>query len=182
MPRLFIALCALILFSPFAKASALYDELLAAKIKLLGTSRPDPGMGLWAQQTNERLLSIIEGKWVDLGYSDLTSEDSMKKYCLKYGESFKKLTDYSFEIIAPIVPRAKHAIHKEYIFKTGMSYNYRWNIQQQMEVLGTLGGNGKQILRNANGTSALLMMTPNTLLEVDFDLGMPFIWGRCPAE
>lgn len=63
-----------------------------------------------------------------------------------------------------------------------MSYNYRWNIQQQMEVLGTLGGNGKQILRNANGTSALLMMTPNTLLEVDFDLGMPFIWGRCPAE
>ncbi|RWM13514.1 MAG: hypothetical protein EOR73_28730 [Mesorhizobium sp.] len=116
MLRLFATLCALILLSPMASASALYDELLAAKIKLLGTSRPDPGMGLWAQQTNERLLSIIEGKWVDLGYSDLTSEDSMKKYCLNYGESFKKLTD-SFEIIAPIVPRAKQAIHKEYIFK-----------------------------------------------------------------
>ncbi|WP_292664717.1 hypothetical protein, partial [Mesorhizobium sp.] len=63
MPRQFIALCALILFSPVAEASALYDELLAAKIKLLRTSKPEPGMGLWAQQTNERLLTIIEGKW-----------------------------------------------------------------------------------------------------------------------
>lgn len=140
-------------------------------------------MGLWAKQTNERLMSVIEGKWVDLGYSDLTSEDSMNKYCHKFGDYFKKLTDYSFEIISPIiVPRQPQAIHKEYIFKTGMSYNYRWNIQQQMDVFGTLAGNGAQILKSANGTSALLMMTPNTLLEVDFDLGMPFLWGRCPAE
>ncbi|MER8440375.1 hypothetical protein NKH36_27920 [Mesorhizobium sp. M1312] len=109
---------------------------MAAKIKLSGTSRPDPGMGLWAQQTNERLLSIIEGKWVDLGYFDLTSEDSMKKYCLKYGDSFKKLTDYSFEIISPIIPRAKQAIHKEDIFKTGMSYNYRWNIHSKWKSSG----------------------------------------------
>ncbi|CAH2401091.1 hypothetical protein MES4922_290015 [Mesorhizobium ventifaucium] len=42
--------------------------------------------------------------------------------------------------------------------------------------------NGKQILRYANGTSALMMTTPNTLFEVDFDLGIPFLWGRCPAE
>lgn len=118
-----------------ASASALYDELAAAKIKLLGTTRPGPGMGLWAQQTNERLMSLIEGKWIDLGYSDLTSEDNMNKYCDKFGESFKKLTDYSFDIIGPIT-RSKHAIHREYIFRTGISYNYRWNIEQQMEVLG----------------------------------------------
>ncbi|SIT57109.1 exported hypothetical protein [Mesorhizobium prunaredense] len=183
MPRLFIALCALILFPPMATASALYDELAAAKIKLLGTPRAGPGMGLWAQQTNERLLSAIEGKWFDLGYSDLTSEEGMKKYCLEYGVSFKKLTDYSFEMISQIrPPRAKQPIHKEYIFRTGMTYNFRWNVQQQMDVQGTLGGNGKQILRYANGTSALMMTTPNTLFEVDFDLGIPFLWGRCPAE
>ena len=140
-------------------------------------------MGLWAQQTNERLLSAIEGKWFDLGYSDLTSEEGMKKYCLEYGVSFKKLTDYSFEMISQIrPPLAKQPIHKEYIFRTGMTYNFRWNVQQQMDVQGTLGGNGKQILRYANGTSALMMTTPNTLFEVDFDLGIPFLWGRCPAE
>jgi hypothetical protein len=175
-------LCALILLSPAANASALYDELKAAKINLLGTPRPDPGMGLWAQQTNERLLSVIKGKWIDLGYSDLTSEDGMKKNCLIFGETFKKLTDYSFEMIGPInVPRQKQAIHKEYIYKTGMVYNVRWNIEQQMELFGTSGGNGKKILRNANGASTLMMMTPNTLLEIDFDAGLPILWGRCPA-
>ncbi|RWQ04085.1 hypothetical protein [Mesorhizobium sp.] len=106
MLRLFATLCALILLSPMASASALYDELAAAKIKLLGTTRPGPGMGLWAQQTNERLMSLIEGKWIDLGYSDLTSEDNMNKYCDKFGESFKKLTDYSFDIIGPITVRS----------------------------------------------------------------------------
>ncbi|RWO61179.1 hypothetical protein [Mesorhizobium sp.] len=179
MPRLFIALCALIPFPPMATASALYDELAAAKIKLLGTPRAGPGMGLWAQQTNERLISLIEGKWIDLGYSDLTSEDNMNKYCDKFGESFKKLTDYSFDIIGPIT-RSKHAIHREYIFRTGISYNYRWNIEQQMEVLGR--GNGKEILKNANGTSALLLMTPHTMLEIDFDFAQPILWGRCPTE
>ncbi|OWK19051.1 hypothetical protein AJ88_47565 [Mesorhizobium amorphae CCBAU 01583] len=171
----------MILLSPVANASALYDEFLMAKIRLLGTPRAQPGMGLWAQPTNERLLSVIKGKWIDLGYSDLTSEDGMKKSCLIFGQTFKKLTDYSFEMIAPItIPRQKQEIHREYIYKTGMIYNVRWNIEQQMEVLGTSGGNGKQILRNANGTSALLMMTPNTLLEVDFDYGLPTLWGRCP--
>jgi hypothetical protein len=183
MLRLFATLCVLTLFPAIATASALYDELAAAKIKLLGTPRAGPGMGLWAKQTNERLLSAIEGKWIDLGYSDLTSEDSMKKYCHQYGETFKKLTDYSFEIIGPISPpRVKEAIHKEYVFKTGMSYNYRWNIQQQMDVLGNSEPISTQILKNASGTSALMMMTPSTLLEVDFDLGMPYLWGRCPAE
>jgi hypothetical protein len=62
-----------------------------------------------------------------------------------------------------------------------MVYNVRWNIEQQMELFGTSGGNGKQILRNANGASALMMMTPNTLLEIDFDAGLPTLWGRCPA-
>lgn len=49
-----------------------------------------------------------------------------------------------------------------------------------MEVLGS--GNGKEILKNANGTSALLMMTPNTLLEIDFSFAQPILWGRCPTE
>lgn len=179
MLRLSATLFTLILLSPAAGASALYDELAAAKIKLLGATRPDPGMGLWAQKTNETMMSLIEGKWIDLGYSDLTNEDNMKKYCDKFGESFKKLTDYSFDIIGPGT-RSKHAIHREYIFKTGISYNYRWNIEQQMEVLGS--GNGKEILKNANGTSALLIMTPNTLLEIDFSFAQPILWGRCPTE
>jgi len=171
------------LFSPSATASALYDEFLAAKIKLLGTQRSDPGMGLWAKQTNERLISTIEGKWVDLGYADLTSEDSLNKYCQEFGVLFKRLTNYSFEVTSPtILRRAKEPIHKDYIFKTGMSYNYRWNIQQQMDNLGDSEPTSTQILRNANGTSALMMMSPNTLLEVDFNFGMPFLWGRCHAE
>lgn len=181
MQRLFIALCALILLSPAAKASALYDELKAAKIKLLGTPRSDPGMGLWAQQTNEKALPLLEGKWLDLGYADVTSEDGVRKNCLDYGVNFKKLTDYSFEMIIHPV-RAKQAIHREYIFRRGMTYSYRWNVQEKMDVQGTLGGNGKEILRTANGTSALMMMTPNTLIEVDFDYGMPTLWGRCPTE
>lgn len=183
MMRLFATLCALILTSSLATASALYDELLTAKIRLLGTQRPDPGMGLWAKQTNERLLSIIEGKWIDLGYSDLIDEDSMNKYCSSYGSYFKKLTYYSFEIVSKAnFPRAKQAIHKEYTFKTGMSYNYQWNIEQQMAVIGNSEPISTQILRNASGTSALIMMTPNTLLEIDFGSGMPFLWGRCPAD
>lgn len=183
MIRIVAAFCTLMLLSPAATASALYDEFLGAKIKLLGTQRSDPGMGLWAKQTNERLLSMIEGKWIDLGNSDLTSEDSMNKYCREFGASFKRLTGYSFEITSPTtLRRAKQPIHKEYIFKTGMSYNYRWNIQQQMDNLGNSEPTSTQILRNANGTSALMMMTPNTLLEVDFAFGMPFLWGRCPVE
>lgn len=49
-----------------------------------------------------------------------------------------------------------------------------------MEVLGR--GNGKEILKNANGTSALLLMTPNTMLKIDFDFAQPILWGRCPTE
>ncbi|MEI9419869.1 hypothetical protein O7A70_01550 [Mesorhizobium sp. Cs1299R1N1] len=181
MLRLFATLCALILLPPMATASALYEELLVAKVKLLGTQRPDPGMGLWAKQTNERLMSTLEGKWVDLGYSDLTSEDRLNKYCREFGVTFRKLTDYSFEVTSQAVLRhAKQPIHKEYIFKMGMSYNYRWNIQQQIDNLGDSEPTSTQILRNANGTSSLMMMSPNILLEVDFGFGMPFLWGRCP--
>lgn len=166
-----------------ATASALYDELLTAKVKLLGTQRPDPGMGFWAKQTNARLMSTIEGKWVDIGYSDLTSEESFSRYCRLFGEYFKKFNEYSFDVISQATfPRVKQRIHKEYIFKTGMSYNYRWNIEQQMEVIGNSEPTSTQILRNANGTSSLMMMSPNILLEIDFDFGMPFLWGRCPAE
>ena len=183
MLRLSATLCTLILLPSMATASALYDELLTAKVKLLGTQRPGPGMGLWAKQTNERLMSTIEGRWVDLGYSDLISEESLNKYCKDFGTIFRVLTTYSFEVTSNnILRHAKQPMHKEYIFKTGMSYNYRWNVQQQMDNLGDSEPTSTQILRNANGTSSLMMLSPNILLEVDFDFGMPFLWGRCPAE
>lgn len=115
MLRLSATLFTLILLSPAAGASALYDELAAAKIKLLGATRPDPGMGLWAQKTNETLMSLIEGKWIDLGYSDLTNEDNMKKYCDKFGESFKKLTDYSFTLLVRLPVRSTRSTESTFL-------------------------------------------------------------------
>lgn len=183
MKRVFSTLCILAWSLTGATASELYNQLLAAKTQLFGTPRPGPGLGLWAKQTNERLMSIIEGTWVDLGYSDLATEDSFRKACHDYGVAFKKKNRYKFDAISRWKSgRTEGEISREYIFKSGISYNFRWNIDQQMKLLGDSEPNGPKVLQSANGTSALLMMTPNTMLETDFATGLPFLWGRCPTD
>jgi hypothetical protein len=76
-----------------------------------------------------------------------------------------------------------YEIHTEYIFKDGMVYNVRNNIEQQFEALGDMSDpNGPKILRNANTASVLVAFSPNTILEVDTENGVPILWGRCPAS
>jgi hypothetical protein len=164
-----------------ATASELYNQLLSAKTQLFQTSRPGPGLGLWAKQTNERLMSVIEGTWVDLGYTDLGSEETFRKACRDYGMVVKRENNYSFVVTSHVkLGRREGDVSKEYIFKSGISYNFRWNIDQQMKIFGDDEPNGPKVLQNANGTSALLMTTPNTMVEADFATGIPFLWGRCP--
>lgn len=163
-------------------ASEPYDELVQARAKIIGTSKLVPGQQLWRQQNHEKFMSQIEGVWINANEIDLSTESVFLQNCQGLGFTFRKLNDYSFEMFLPAKPPLrKDEIHAEYIFKDGLLYNIRYNIEQQFKVFGKDQPNGLKVLRNANSVSALITLGSNTMLEIDFDYGTPTLWGRCPS-
>jgi hypothetical protein len=164
-----------------AQANERYAELNIAKLKLLGTLRADPGLGLWGDQTHASLMGMIEGTWTDVGYADMSTADKFAEYCQKFAYKIKKLNDYTFEMVLPAFPQnRKHEFRQEYILKSGLVYNIRRDIVNQMKIHGDYGPNVRLVLNDANMTSTLMVLSPNVVLEVGLESGLPTLWGRCP--
>lgn len=179
--RMLIAASSAALALSAAHANERYAELNIAKLKLLGTLRADPGLGLWGDQTHAKLMGMIEGTWTDVGYADMSTADKFAEYCQNFGYKLKKLNDYTFEMVLPADGKLRnYEFRQEYIVKSGVVYNIRRDIVNQMKIHGDYGPNVRLVLNDANMTSTLMALSPNVVLEVGLQSGLPTLWGRCP--
>ena len=175
------AVAALIPIATFAKASPLYEEMVQQTDRLIASPKLVPSQQLWQKRNHEKLMSMIEGVWIQASEKKMDSEKSYLELCNDLGFSFKRLTDYSFDIFL-VKKDPAHEIHIEYIFKSGIVYNTRSNIEQQFAEFGRDQPNGPTVLRDANTSSVLIALSPNTILEADTEGEKPILWSRCPAS
>lgn len=179
--RTALALITLVAAQPVAAAS-LYEEMSAQRARIVGTGNLVPSQQIWRQANHDKLMAIIEGRWIQSSELKLANEEQFNVACAEQGLLFKKLTDYSFDAYIPNnINTSGKEIHVEYIFKDGLTYNLRNNIEQQFEVFGRDQPNGPKVLRDANGVSMLMSVSPDTLLEVSYETGTPVLWSRCPT-
>jgi hypothetical protein len=160
----------------FAIASDLLAEIRSAKENIVGTTKLVPGQQLWGIENNKKLLSTISGTWIDLAEADLSDKAKFVMGCATRGLVFESLNDYSFKRFYPL---AKYRVESLLIFRNSTSYSVRNNVEQGIKAFGDYGPNFHKVLLNANSTSTLMLLSPNVLLEVDLNSGVPTLWGRC---
>ncbi|MFD9896606.1 hypothetical protein [Mesorhizobium sp. NPDC059025] len=177
----FIALISAIFVFNFinaANASSLYDEFIKNRKNFLIVPNLIPSQQMWRQGNHERLMSMIEGAWLDASARAPGSEVDFKKNCSDFGGLFKRINGYSFEMIfKDSLRKSKSDIRVIYIFKDGFAYNVRYDVEKQIEMFGEL--QAKDFFRRANQTSILILMSPNALLEINAETGFPTLWSRC---
>ena len=107
---------------------------------------------------------------------DTSDKAKFVSNCAKFGLIFETINEYSFKRFYPL---SENRVESLFIFRDATSYSVRNNVEQGIDAFGDYGPNFYQVLRNANSVSSLILVSPNVLLEVDLNSGVPTLWGRC---
>ncbi|MCM5557231.1 hypothetical protein [Pleomorphomonas sp. JP5] len=140
----------------------------------------------WTSFARERLISSIDGTWIELRDLDLDGDVDLAKACQEKPIRMRKIDDYSFSMVIDYQsPKGKMDYRAEYINRRGASYAIRNDFRARSKMLGPdAPAAQKEIMEAsaamyANQDAILLPLGPDVLLEFRGQDGFPELYGRC---
>lgn len=163
------------------------EEFRASKLAVHQTLLGGISPLAWSEEAKKHLLDSINGNWIRLSQIDLSDIENFKAACKKDALRFYKIDDYSFGVDNTLMTNDGNSvvIKFEYIGKGGVSYairrDYRAYNKYMMDSMKLSEGDFALVnnARMANQEAIVLLLTPNTLMQIDFYAGFPEIFGRC---